>query len=57
MNGLTCNMKSLESTKDGKKVNVLCIVEQNHGTSVIALDYFRTFKGIYLIVKYNIKNE
>ena len=38
--------KALESTKDGKKVNVLCIVDQNHERSVVALDHFRNFKGI-----------
>ena len=26
----TCNIKALESTKDGKKVNALCIIDRNH---------------------------
>ena len=30
----------------GKKVNVLCIVDRNHETSVVVLDHFRNFKGI-----------
>ena len=49
--------KALESTKDGKKVNVLCIVDQNHERSVVVLDHFRNFKGVYLIVEYSIENE
>ena len=45
LNGSTCNMKSSGTyTKEGKKVNVLCIVDQNHERS--ALDHFRKFKGI-----------
>ena len=36
----------MESTKDGKKVNELCIVDRNHGKSVIVLDHFRDFKDI-----------
>ena len=56
LNGSTCNMKSSGTyTKEGKKVNVLCIVDQNHERS--ALDHFRKFKGIQLIVEYNIENE
>ena len=43
--------------KNGKKVNALCIVDQNHERSVVVLDHFRNFKGIYLIVGYNIENE
>ena len=39
-------------------VNVLCIIDQNHGRFVVALDHFRNFKGIQLmIVEYNIENE
>ena len=53
----TCNMKTLESTKDGKKMNVLCLVDQNNKRSVVVLDHFRNFKGIQLIVEYNIGNE
>ena len=49
--------KALESKKDEKKVNVLCIVNRNHDRSVIVLDHFRNFKGIQLIVEYNIENE
>ena len=33
-------------SKDGKKVNVLCIVDRNHQRSVITVDYFRKFKGV-----------
>ena len=40
----------MESTKDGKKVNVLCIVDQNHERPVVVLDHFRNFKGIQSIV-------
>ena len=50
-------MKALESIKDGKKVNVLSINDQNHERSVVVLDRFRNFKGIQLIVEYNIENE
>ena len=39
----TCNMKSSVSTKDGKKVNVLWIVDQNHERSVVVLDHCRNF--------------
>ena len=46
----------LESTKDGKKVNVIFTVDQNHERSVVALDHFRNFKYIWLIVEYNIEN-
>ena len=49
--------KALESTKDGKKVNVLCVVDRNHERPVVVLDHFRNFKGIFLIVEYNIENE
>ena len=42
----TCNMKSSGSTKYGKKVNVLYIVNQNHKRSVVVLDHFRNSKGI-----------
>ena len=38
--------KALKSTKDEKKVIVLCIVEQNHERSVVVLDHFSYFKGI-----------
>ena len=59
MNGLAilAILKSLESTKVEKKVNVFCIVDRNHGRSVVALDHFRNFKGNQLIVEYNIENE
>ena len=36
--------------KDGKKVNVLCIVDQNHERSVFVLDHFRNFKDIYIYI-------
>ena len=38
-------------------MNVLCIVNRNHDRSVIVQDHFRNFKGIQLIVEYNIENE
>ena len=41
----------------GKKVNVLCIVDRNHERSVVVLDHFKNFKGIQLLVEYNIENE
>ena len=47
----------MESTEDWKKVNVLCIVDQNHERSLVLLDHFRNSKGIQLIVEYNIENE
>ena len=42
--------------KDGK-VNVLCIIDKNHERSVVALDHFRNFKAILLIVEYIIENK
>ena len=58
-------LKALESTKDGKvnhlafilQWKILCIVDRNHERSVVVLTHFRNFKGIYLIVEYNIENE
>ena len=38
-------------------MNVLCIVDRNYERSVVALDHFRNFKGIQLIVEYNMENE
>ena len=38
--------KALGSTKGGKKLNVLYIVDRNHERSVVALNHFRNFKGI-----------
>ena len=32
--------------KDGKKVNVICVVDPNHERSVTVLDHFRNCKGI-----------
>ena len=32
--------------KYGKKVNELCIVDQNHERSVAALEHFKNFQGI-----------
>ena len=32
--------------KDAEKVNVLCIVDRNHGRYVVVLDHFRNFKSI-----------
>ena len=49
MNGLYLQYEkfsALESTKDEKKVNILCIVDRNHARSVVVLDHFRNFKGI-----------
>ena len=43
--------------KDGKKVNVLCIVDRNHERSVVVIDHFRSFKSIQLKVEYNTENE
>ena len=59
MNSLdyTCNTKSSGKYEDRKKVNVLCIVDLNHERFVIVLDHFRNFKGIQLILEYNIENE
>ena len=59
MNGLYLQYEKLWKvpTKDGKKANVLCIIDQNHERFVVALDHFRNFKGIQLIVEYNIENE
>ena len=42
----TCNMESFGKCKRWEKVNILCIVYQNHGRSVVVLDPFRSFKGI-----------
>ena len=46
--GYICNIKSSGKyiQKDGKKVNVLYIVDQNHQRSVIVVDHSRNFKGI-----------
>ena len=49
--------KLWNNTKDREKVNVLYIVDQNHERSVVVLDHFRNFKGVYLIVEYSIENE
>ena len=38
-------------------MNVRCLVDRNHERSVFAPDHFRNFKGIMLIVEYNIENE
>ena len=32
--------------KDGKKVNILCIVDRNHERHVVVLDHFSKFEGI-----------
>ena len=60
MNGLYLKYEKLwkvPPTKDGEKVNVLCIVDRNHERCVVLLDHFRDFKGIQMIVEYNIENE
>ena len=42
-----CSMKSSgKYTKDGKKVNVICIVDWNHERSGVLIDHFKNFKGI-----------
>ena len=48
MNGLYLQYEKLWKvpTKDGKKANVLCIIDQNHERFVVVLDHFRNFKGI-----------
>ena len=49
MNGLYVQYEEpVESTirKDGKKLNVLYIVDQNHQRSVIVVDHSRNFKVI-----------
>ena len=38
-------------------MNVPGIADRNHERSVVVLDHFRNFKGIQLIVEYNIENE
>ena len=43
--------KALESAKYWKKVNVLCIADQNHERPVVVLDYFRNFKDKLLLEK------
>ena len=62
MNGLYLQYEKLlkvptVTTKDGKKVNVLYIVDRNYERYVVALDHFRNFKGIQLLVENNVKNE
>ena len=59
MNGFNLQYEQLWKvpTKDGKKVNVLGIVDRNHERYVFVLDHFRSFKDIQLIVEYNIENE
>ena len=32
-------------TKDGRKVNALCIIDRNHQRSMVAVDHSRNFKG------------
>ena len=49
MNGLYLKYEKLwkvPPTKDGEKVNILCIVDRNHERCVVLLDHFRDFKGI-----------
>ena len=45
------------STKNEKKGDVFCIVDRNHGRSVVVLDHFKYLKGILLLVESNIENE
>ena len=54
--------KALESTKGWKKVNHFAFtlqwnVLQNHERSVVVLEHFWNFKGIWLIVEYNTEND
>ena len=35
-----------KNTKDGRKVNVLCIVDRNHQRSMVVVDHSRNFKGV-----------
>ena len=42
--------------KDGKKVNVLCIVDRNHERSVVVLDHFRNFKRHLVNSGHNIES-
>ena len=42
----TCKMKSSGITKDGKIVDVVCMVGQIHKRSVVALHHLKNFKGI-----------
>ena len=44
-------------TKDGKKVNVLCLVDRNHQRSMVAVHHSRNFKGIQLIMVTTLKIE
>ena len=48
MNGLYLQYEKLWKVpvKDGRKVNVLCIIDQNYDKSVVVLDHFRNFTGI-----------
>ena len=51
MNGLYLQYEKLlkvptVTTKDGKKVNELYIVDRNYERYVVALDHFQNFKGI-----------
>ena len=49
---LICNMRSSGkyNEKDGKKVNLPYIVDQNHQRSVIVVFFSRNFKGIWSMV-------
>ena len=44
-------IKFYSGWNNGKKVNVLCIVNRNHDQYVVVLDNFRNFKDIELIVE------
>ena len=55
MNSLYLQRRALEITKDGKRMNILCIVDRNHERFVVLLDHFKNFKGIYC--GYIIENE
>ena len=35
-----------ETAKDGKKVNVICIVDRSHQRPLVVVGYSKSFKGI-----------
>ena len=43
-------------TKDGRKVNLLCIVDRNHQRSMVAVDHFRNLVEL-VDDGYNIQNR
>ena len=57
MRKMTAIWRALEITKDGKKVNILCMGDRNYERFVVLQDHFRNFKGIYSIVLTILKIE